>query len=171
RWTRRKALSFEGRPRRSENRRGDRDAALARPEGIAHLGWTRADFRDCTGSMPGVSLGLFGGAGRRPQCLDEAARVIRLPVPLSVDEDAWGSLNTAVDPTFDIHLDARQAGPLREIGMKPVPIQTDRRCVHHQILIRQRTLTAKQQLVHLPELSLEVCGLRGQSRLESVRVN
>ena len=41
----------------------------------------------------------------------------------------------------------------------------------HQVVIHQRVLVPEQQVMHLPELSLEVGGLGSQSSMQGVRVN
>jgi hypothetical protein len=120
--------------------------------------------------MPPQSLELRE-TGRRPQRVDQARRVVSSLVRPSIDEDARSSLNTALDPAFDIDFDPRQASPVSEISTKPDCIQIDGCGVSNQVLIRQGALVAKQQLMHLPEPSLEVRCLGCQGRVERVRMN
>jgi hypothetical protein len=83
-------------------------------------------------------------------------------VQRSIDEEARSSLDAISDSAGDIRLNPRQALAIREIGPKPFLIEADVLGVGRQVVIRQRTLPPKQQVVHIPELSLELGRLRSQ---------
>src|ERR1700686_3681711 len=102
---------------------------------------------------------------------DQVFRVVRVAVRLSVDEEARGALHPIADSACHVGFDPRQTLLISEIGAKPVFVEADCLCMGGQVVIRQRTLVSEKQVVHLPELSLDVRGLRGQGRVQRMRMD
>src|ERR1700682_1336915 len=87
---------------------------------------------------------------------------------LSVDEETWSALHPIADSACDVRFNPRQALLFCEIGTKRVFIEADCNRMRREVLIRQRALAVKQQVVHLPELALELRRLRGEGGMQGM---